>query len=108
MAAHWDLDNSKLAEAMDFIANYYATFLGVPKFKYEIKLFFHGWSNRRLMPPLLRLCSRPVGPENCRHLQFPGRETQRSRLIASVSPILPSPFRSVIVSIPSGFRPQRT
>ena len=40
MTALWELDNSKLAEGMDFIANYYATFLGVPGFKYEVKPFF--------------------------------------------------------------------
>jgi hypothetical protein len=41
MTALWELENAKLAEAMDFIGNYYATFFGVPGFKYEVKPFFH-------------------------------------------------------------------
>ena len=41
MTALWELDKSKLAEAMDFVGNYYATFFGVPGYKYEIKPFFH-------------------------------------------------------------------
>lgn len=41
MTALWELENAKLAEAMDFIGNYYATFFGFPGFKYEVKPFFH-------------------------------------------------------------------
>lgn len=41
MTALWELENSKLPEAMDFVGNYYATFFGVPGFKYEFKPFFH-------------------------------------------------------------------
>ena len=36
----YELDNSKLAEGMLFIGNYYATFFGVPGFKYEITPHF--------------------------------------------------------------------
>jgi hypothetical protein len=36
----YELDNSKLAEGMDFIGNYYAMFFGVPGFKYEITPHF--------------------------------------------------------------------
>jgi hypothetical protein len=41
MVILWELDNSKLAEGMDFIANYYTTYFGVPGFTYEVKPFFH-------------------------------------------------------------------
>lgn len=36
IVALYELDNAKLAEGMDFVANYYAMFFGVPGFKYEI------------------------------------------------------------------------
>ncbi len=36
----YELDNSKIAEGMNFIGNYYAMFFGVPGFKYEIKPHF--------------------------------------------------------------------
>ena len=36
----YELDNSKLAEGMDFIANYYTMFFGVPGFKYQITPHF--------------------------------------------------------------------
>jgi hypothetical protein len=40
IVALYELDNSKLAEGMDFVANYYAMFFGVPGFKYEITPHF--------------------------------------------------------------------
>mgnify|MGYP001547118381 FL=1 len=40
IAAYYELDNSKLAEGMNFIGNYYAMFFGVPGFKYEITPHF--------------------------------------------------------------------
>ena len=36
IVALYELDNSKLAEGMEFIGTYYAMFYGVPGFKYEI------------------------------------------------------------------------
>lgn len=36
----YELDKSKLAEGMEFIANYFTMFFGVPGFKYEITPFF--------------------------------------------------------------------
>ena len=38
--AVYELDKSKLAEGMEFIANYYTMFFGVPGFKYEITPHF--------------------------------------------------------------------
>lgn len=35
----WELDNSKLAEGNEFIANYMTHFFGVPGFRYEFKSF---------------------------------------------------------------------
>lgn len=40
IVALYELDNAKLAEGMDFIANFYAMFFGVPGFKYEISPHF--------------------------------------------------------------------
>jgi hypothetical protein len=40
IVALYELDNAKLAEGMDFVANYYAMFFGVPGFKYEITPHF--------------------------------------------------------------------
>jgi hypothetical protein len=36
----YELDNSKLAEGMDFVANFYTMFFGVPGFRYEITPYF--------------------------------------------------------------------
>ena len=36
-----EIDTSKLPEAMIFLGNYYATFIGSPGFKYEVKPFSH-------------------------------------------------------------------
>ena len=36
----YELENSKLAEGMDFVANFYTMFFGVPGFKYEIYPYF--------------------------------------------------------------------
>ena len=36
----YELDNAKLAEGMDFVANFYTMFFGVPGFKYEIHPYF--------------------------------------------------------------------
>ena len=36
----YELDNSKLADGMDFIANFYTNFFGVPGFKYQITPHF--------------------------------------------------------------------
>jgi len=36
----YELDNSKLAEGMQAVSNYLATFFGVPGFKYEISPYF--------------------------------------------------------------------
>ena len=36
----FELDKSKLGEGTEAIGNYYATFFGVPGFKYEITPFF--------------------------------------------------------------------
>ena len=38
--ALYELDNAKLADGMNFIANYYTMFFGVPGFRYEIKPHF--------------------------------------------------------------------
>jgi hypothetical protein len=35
-----ELDNSRLAEGMDFTVSYIAIFYGIPGFKYEVKPFF--------------------------------------------------------------------
>jgi hypothetical protein len=36
----YELDNSKLAEGMEFLGNFYATYFGVPGFMYEVKPHF--------------------------------------------------------------------
>jgi len=36
----YELEKTKLAEGMEFIANYFTIFFGVPGFKYEIKPYF--------------------------------------------------------------------
>jgi len=36
----YELDNSRLAEGMEFLGNYMVGFFGVPGFAYEIKPFF--------------------------------------------------------------------
>ncbi len=36
----YELDNSKLAEGMQFVANFYTMFFGVPGFKYQITPYF--------------------------------------------------------------------
>ena len=38
--ALYELDNARQAEGMDFIANYYTMYFGVPGFKYEITPHF--------------------------------------------------------------------
>lgn len=38
--ALYELDNARLAEGVDFIANYYTMYFGVPGFKYEITPHF--------------------------------------------------------------------
>ena len=35
----WELDNSKISEATEFLGNYMAIFFGVAGFRYEIKSF---------------------------------------------------------------------
>jgi hypothetical protein len=40
IVALYEFDNTKLAEAMNFLGNYYATYFGVPGFKYEFKPYF--------------------------------------------------------------------
>ncbi len=36
----WELDKSKLADGMIFLADYMAKFFGVPGFNYEFKVYF--------------------------------------------------------------------
>ncbi len=36
----YELDNSKLADGMEFVANFYTMFFGVPGFKYQITPYF--------------------------------------------------------------------
>jgi hypothetical protein len=36
----WEYDPSKMAESVEFAANYYATFIGVPGFTYTIDTWF--------------------------------------------------------------------
>jgi hypothetical protein len=36
----YELDNTRLAEGLDFIGNYLAIFFGIPGFKYEVKPYF--------------------------------------------------------------------
>jgi hypothetical protein len=38
--AVYELDKSRVAEGVEFIGNYMATYFGVPGFKYEIRTFF--------------------------------------------------------------------
>jgi hypothetical protein len=36
----FELDNANLAAGLEFLGNYYAIFIGIPGFKYEVKPFF--------------------------------------------------------------------
>jgi hypothetical protein len=36
----YELDNSKLADGMNFLGNYMATYFGISGFKYEVKPYF--------------------------------------------------------------------
>ncbi len=36
----YELDNSRLAEGMEFLGNYFTIFFGIPGYKYELKPFF--------------------------------------------------------------------
>ena len=40
IVALYELDNAKMAEGLDFIANYYTMYFGVPGFRYEITPYF--------------------------------------------------------------------
>jgi hypothetical protein len=40
-ASLFELDKSRLAEGLEFLGSYFATFFGVPGYKYEIKPFFN-------------------------------------------------------------------
>jgi hypothetical protein len=37
----FEFDKSRLSEAMEALGNYFASFIGAPGFKYEVKPFFH-------------------------------------------------------------------
>ena len=38
--ALYELDNASLAEAMNFLGNYMATYFGVPGFRYKVRPYF--------------------------------------------------------------------